>query len=163
MRERDCDRESRQLCARSRYDRRHRWRQVDDDDDEEEEKEKLALNIIYIDWILVSTAVQMLHLSEFEFYFQFAITHLNTNQNIDILKPLRRCNCNPDNIATPIAASLGDVVTLGLLAWISDVLYVDYTLGGCHQHCHHHNIIIIESVIKVMLTSKGQCWSKSTI
>merc|ERR1712241_489122 len=38
--------------------------------------------------------------------------------------------CNPDNIATPIAASLGDVVTLGLLAWISDVLYDDYNDGG---------------------------------
>merc|ERR1711936_1328034 len=36
----------------------------------------------------------------------------------------------PDNIATPIAASLGDVVTLGLLAWISDVLYFDYNAGG---------------------------------
>ena len=48
MRERDCHRESRQLCARSRYDRRHRRRQVEDDDDE---NEKLALNIIYIDWI----------------------------------------------------------------------------------------------------------------
>ena len=58
------------------------------------------------------------------------IAHLNTDQNIDVLKPPRRCNCNPDNIATPIAASLGDVVTLGLLAWISDVLYNDYTVGG---------------------------------
>ena len=42
----------------------------------------------------------------------------------------RRFRCNPDNIATPIAASLGDVVTLGLLAWISDILYFDYNAGG---------------------------------
>merc|ERR1712025_1011873 len=42
----------------------------------------------------------------------------------------RKFRCNPDNIATPIAASLGDVVTLGLLAWISDVLYHDYNAGG---------------------------------
>merc|ERR1712110_1305179 len=42
----------------------------------------------------------------------------------------RRFRCNPDNIATPIAASLGDVVTLGLLAWISDVLYNDYCDEG---------------------------------
>ena len=41
----------------------------------------------------------------------------------------RKAHCNPDNIATPIAASLGDVVTLGLLAWISDVLYTDFLLG----------------------------------
>merc|ERR1712110_383058 len=42
----------------------------------------------------------------------------------------RRFRCNPDNIATPIAASLGDVVTLGLLAWISNILYSDYNSGG---------------------------------
>merc|ERR1712223_2331234 len=42
----------------------------------------------------------------------------------------RKFRCNPDNIATPIAASLGDVVTLGLLAWISDVLFDDYNDGG---------------------------------
>merc|ERR1712110_188845 len=42
----------------------------------------------------------------------------------------RRFRCNPDNITTPIAASLGDVVTLGLLAWISDILYFDYNAGG---------------------------------
>ena len=42
----------------------------------------------------------------------------------------RKCRCNPDNIATPIAASLGDVVTPGLLAWISNILYFDYTSGG---------------------------------
>merc|ERR1719336_281196 len=42
----------------------------------------------------------------------------------------RKFRCNPDNIATPIAASLGDVVTLGLLAWISDILYFDYNAGG---------------------------------
>ena len=47
-----------------------------------------------------------------------------------VIVAARHCRCNPDNIATPIAASLGDVVTLGLLAWISDVLYWDYTTGG---------------------------------
>ncbi|BFZ10527.1 hypothetical protein BsWGS_13566 [Bradybaena similaris] len=30
---------------------------------------------------------------------------------------------NPDNIATPIAASLGDLVTLSVLAWASSLLY----------------------------------------
>lgn len=35
----------------------------------------------------------------------------------------RRCHINPDNVATPIAASLGDVTTLGLLASISHFLY----------------------------------------
>merc|ERR1719342_329378 len=47
-----------------------------------------------------------------------------------IIVGARKCRCNPDNIATPIAASLGDVVTLGLLAWISNILYEDYIDGG---------------------------------
>lgn len=37
----------------------------------------------------------------------------------------RRCKINPDNVATPIAASLGDLVTLALLSWIASMLYVD--------------------------------------
>lgn len=36
----------------------------------------------------------------------------------------KRCNINPDNVATPIAASLGDLTTLGLLAWIASLLYM---------------------------------------
>ena len=32
-------------------------------------------------------------------------------------------NVNPDNVATPIAASLGDLTTLGLLAAIATFLY----------------------------------------
>jgi len=35
----------------------------------------------------------------------------------------KRFNLNPDNIATPIAASLGDIITLGLLAWFASILY----------------------------------------
>lgn len=42
---------------------------------------------------------------------------------IGVILLAKRFKCNPDNVATPIAASLGDVTTLGLLAWISDVLY----------------------------------------
>ena len=34
-----------------------------------------------------------------------------------------KCNINPDNVATPIAASFGDVTTLALLAAISSYLY----------------------------------------
>lgn len=34
-----------------------------------------------------------------------------------------KCNINPDNVATPIAASLGDVTTLALLAAISSYFY----------------------------------------
>merc|ERR1719411_1763915 len=46
----------------------------------------------------------------------------------------RKCRCNPDNIATPIAASLGDITTLGLLAWISDILYDDLLVMGYKAH-----------------------------
>ncbi|KAJ9581595.1 hypothetical protein L9F63_023229, partial [Diploptera punctata] len=35
----------------------------------------------------------------------------------------RHCNINPDNVATPIAASLGDLTTLALLSWIASLLY----------------------------------------
>ncbi|XP_059165541.1 solute carrier family 41 member 1-like isoform X2 [Physella acuta] len=30
---------------------------------------------------------------------------------------------NPDNVATPIAASLGDLVTLGILSWVGNLLF----------------------------------------
>lgn len=35
----------------------------------------------------------------------------------------RRCNINPDNVATPIAASLGDLTTLSLLSGVGCLLY----------------------------------------
>eukprot|EP00794_Sanderia_malayensis_P006105 gene6105-6809_t len=35
----------------------------------------------------------------------------------------RKCSINPDNVATPIAASLGDLTTLALLSAISSFLY----------------------------------------
>ncbi|XP_050394026.1 solute carrier family 41 member 1 [Patella vulgata] len=35
----------------------------------------------------------------------------------------KKCNINPDNVATPIAASLGDLITLSLLSWVSVLLY----------------------------------------
>ena len=31
--------------------------------------------------------------------------------------------CNPDNISTPIAASLGDSITLGILSLVGSVLF----------------------------------------
>lgn len=35
----------------------------------------------------------------------------------------RHCHINPDNVATPIAASLGDITSLALLSWVSTLLY----------------------------------------
>lgn len=37
----------------------------------------------------------------------------------------RRFKINPDNVSTPIAASLGDLTTLALLAWIASLLWDD--------------------------------------
>lgn len=41
----------------------------------------------------------------------------------------RRFNINPDNVATPIAASLGDLTTLAVLSWIASLLYK--RMGHC--------------------------------
>ncbi|KAH0545729.1 solute carrier family 41 member 1-like [Cotesia glomerata] len=35
----------------------------------------------------------------------------------------KRMSINPDNVATPIAASLGDLTTLALLSWVASLLY----------------------------------------
>lgn len=35
----------------------------------------------------------------------------------------RHLKINPDNVATPIAASLGDLTTLALLSWFASLLY----------------------------------------
>jgi len=51
-----------------------------------------------------------------------------------IIVGARKFRCNPDNIATPIAASLGDITTLGLLAWISNDLYFDFLDEGYKAH-----------------------------
>jgi len=41
----------------------------------------------------------------------------------------RKFHINPDNVATPVAASLGDLSTVSLLAAVSMVLFK--TLGMC--------------------------------
>lgn len=42
---------------------------------------------------------------------------------IGVIVGSKKLNINPDNIATPIAASLGDLTTLALLSWIASLLY----------------------------------------
>lgn len=50
----------------------------------------------------------------------------------------RKLGINPDNIATPLAASLGDLVTLSILAFVSSFFYKHRGMGdrggGAHQH-----------------------------
>ena len=43
---------------------------------------------------------------------------------IGIIIVAKRFNVNPDNIATPIAASLGDVVTLAILSGFGTFLFI---------------------------------------
>lgn len=42
---------------------------------------------------------------------------------IGVIVVSKKININPDNIATPIAASLGDLTTLALLSWIASLLF----------------------------------------
>jgi solute carrier family 41 len=42
---------------------------------------------------------------------------------VAVIVSSRRCHINPDNVATPIAASLGDLTTLALLSWIASLLF----------------------------------------
>ena len=41
---------------------------------------------------------------------------------VAVIAVSRRYNVNPDNVATPIAAALGDLVTLSLLAIVAHTL-----------------------------------------
>lgn len=54
---------------------------------------------------------------------------------IGVIIASRKVGINPDNVATPIAASLGDLITLSLLAGISTGLYKEL---GTHTHTHTH-------------------------
>ena len=52
----------------------------------------------------------------------------------------RKMKVNPDNVATPIAASLGDLITLTLLAGVSSLLYsaIGEWLLSFSRKCRHH-------------------------
>ncbi|MBN3282290.1 S41A2 protein, partial [Polyodon spathula] len=42
---------------------------------------------------------------------------------VGVIVGSKKTGINPDNVATPIAASFGDLITLAILAWISQGLY----------------------------------------
>jgi len=46
----------------------------------------------------------------------------------------RRCHINPDNVATPIAASLGDLTTISLLAVLAHGLFSLVDVSSCATH-----------------------------
>ena len=61
----------------------------------------------------------------------------------------RQFNWDPDNVATPIAASLGDVTTLGLLAGVANCLY--------GQMLEHRMTAVVVLVIYALLLP-GLLW-----
>lgn len=56
----------------------------------------------------------------------------------------KKVGVNPDNIATPIAASIGDLITLGLLAIISQGLF--YCMGENERPVHWTKISLLRGV-----------------
>jgi len=59
-----------------------------------------------------------------------------------------RCKINPDNIATPIAASLGDLTTLAILA----------SIGGFLFKIIGKNIINLKILIKILYYLDNYTW-----
>ncbi|XP_073756471.1 solute carrier family 41 member 2 isoform X2 [Callorhinus ursinus] len=49
---------------------------------------------------------------------------------VGVIVGSKKTGINPDNVATPIAASFGDLITLAILAWISQGLYSCLALGA---------------------------------
>lgn len=49
---------------------------------------------------------------------------------VGVIVGSKKTGINPDNVATPIAASFGDLITLAILAWISQGLYSCLGIGG---------------------------------
>ncbi len=57
----------------------------------------------------------------------------------------RKCHINPDNVATPIAASLGDLTTLALLSGIAMLFYKaigKIMIDLCHMLPYNYFYII---------------------
>ena len=49
---------------------------------------------------------------------------------VGVIVGSKKTGINPDNVATPIAASFGDLITLAILAWISQGLYSCLLVSG---------------------------------
>ena len=54
---------------------------------------------------------------------------------VGVVVMARRFHINPDNVATPIAASLGDLTTISLLAAVSRALYSLIDDEDCSIDC----------------------------
>ena len=73
----------------------------------------------------------------------------------------RKMKVNPDNVATPIAASLGDLITLTLLAGVSSLLYsavgewlLSFSRKCRHQFLHSQNLLTLTAHAVICLLVK---------
>ena len=65
----------------------------------------------------------------------------------------RKFSVNPDNVATPIAASLGDLITLSLLACFSEVGIRLFSSTGHLQYWY--TIVFLSHLLSIM---HNNCW-----
>ena len=77
----------------------------------------------------------------------------------------RRCKINPDNVATPIAASLGDLTTLSLLSGVGCVLYKEI---GKFTSLREVSVTVVKCRLVIVLrkgkyTSLGLQWLLSDV
>ena len=63
----------------------------------------------------------------------------------------RKMGVNPDNVATPIAASLGDLITLSLLAAISSFLFHHRGQGSRSLIKPHGSLLLSSTGVKISL------------
>lgn len=68
---------------------------------------------------------------------------------IGVIIASRKMGINPDNVATPIAASLGDLITLSLLAGISTGLYKELGNGDHMTHQDPSSLICVAKLLVV--------------
>ena len=66
---------------------------------------------------------------------------------------------NPDNVATPIAASLGDLVTLALLAWVANTLFE--AIGRYSGLTEHPGLIRVVGNVQPSFRSACSCQCKT--
>ncbi|XP_002740553.1 solute carrier family 41 member 1-like [Saccoglossus kowalevskii] len=70
---------------------------------------------------------------------------------VSVILLSKKCHINPDNVATPIAASLGDLTTLALLSWISRYLYEAIEV--------HNQFWIAPTIIVVFVVFLAPLWA----
>ena len=62
-------------------------------------------------------------------------------------------NVNPDNVATPIAASLGDLVTLAILAYASSSIHDLYLVDN--SWINEHSLDLLDHASLVFIQENG--------